>query len=513
MLRPLLTPPSLVALVLCLCGATSPTLAYTPPRGRMMRALKTTFYTDFTGDRYGKERPVSYDIGKIEDRDAIRLDIARRTVTFLANFVEGFDLAAFQAELARRAPSSPRYRDPLSFLPGDVQRFVASIGGLNTTYVLSQDPATARSAIEPAKILFMIKTFLAFAADRAADSTERTGEDVARGQRLFEDFKNRGADNDSLEEIVDMVTFGANRRRFYHFTTPGPRSSMDAPGEGPVLADERSYIDNLQLMHDFYTQGANVAVCSACNWRGWPNTTRAGACPSCGAGTRTELSYEPPNHLTTRSYQQEQLEYMRVDESSGRAVLGDGVIFPTLENGLLAQRPLSREDLGGEDPYGTFTFETGLEMFGAKTEGRKLTDPSMPINEWCHRLSHARQAMIRVHYYETLPGMETPNRPGAVQEWTPTDIPDVLPGHIKKPEGVEIEYVDIPYSMQLFGNVTSNTPDAEVALIEQLRMFEKMVDAFDAPVQLPVTPHFPTLTPPGPPGVYTTRVHPGPVTP
>jgi len=503
----------ILALLLVVTVAADGAFAYTPPRNRMMRTLKTTFYTDFTGERYGKDNGVSYDIGRIEDRDAIRMDVAERTVAFLANFIEGFDLAAFQAELAAHPPTSRRYDNPLSFLPADVQTFVESIGGINTTYVLAQDPATARAAIEPAKILFMIKTFLGFAAERAGDDAQRVKQDVTKGEALFDEFKQRGAGDESLEDIVDLVCYGADRRRYYNFTTPGPRADLDAPGNGPVLADSGSYIDNLQLMHDFYTQGADVAACTKCNWRGWPNTTRQGACPSCGAATHTEKVYEPPNHLTTRSYQQEQLQYMHVNEGTGRAELNEGVIFPTMENGLLAQRPLTRADLGGEDPYGTFSFQTGIDMFLAKTENRKLTDPTMPINEWCHRLGHARQAMIRVHYYETLPGMETPNRPGATQIWTPTDIPDVLPGHIKKPEGVEIEYVDIPYSMQLYGTVGGQQADAEIPLVEQLRMFEKMVDAFDAPVQLPVSPHFPTLTPPGPPGVYTTRVHPGPVSP
>ncbi len=502
-----------IFLTLFLLFSLKTSYAYSPPKDRMMRKIKTTFYTDFSGKRYRRNNGVTYDITQIDDRDKIRMDITKRTVAFLTNFIKGFSLEEFRAELEKHKQDSKRYANPISFLPSDVQTFVESIGGINTTYVLSQDPENARAAIEPAKMLFLIKAFMGFASERVGDFEKTTKEDVAKGEELFQKFQQRGANNDNLEDIVEMVTSGVERRRYYHFTTPGARSDLSEEGTGPVLADKNSYIDNLQLMHDFYTQGANVSSCVKCNWKGWPNTTRQGKCPSCGEDTKTEKVHEPPNHLTTRSYQEEQLTYMNVDEGTGRATLKPGVIFPTMENGLLAQRPLASADLGGEDPYGSFSFQTGLEMFAAKTERRKLTDPTMPINEFCHRLANARQCIIRVHYYETLPGMETPDRPGATQIWTPTDIPDVLPGHIKKPEGVEIEYIDIPYNMQLYGDVKSKSPDCQVPLIEQLKMFEKMVDAFDAPVELPMVPHFPTLTPPGPPGVYTTRVHPGPVTP
>ena len=67
--------------------------------------------------------------------------------------------------------------------------------------------------------------------------------------------------------------------------------------------------------------------------------------------------------------------------------------------------------------------------------------------------------------------------------------------------------------MNLFGRISSTDPDAAVPLEQQMKLFEKVVDAFDPPVNLPPYPHFPTLTPPGPPGVYTTRVVPGPVQP
>jgi hypothetical protein len=60
---------------------------------------------------------------------------------------------------------------------------------------------------------------------------------------------------------------------------------------------------------------------------------------------------------------------------------------------------------------------------------------------------------------------------------------------------------------------TGSTADPEVVvpLSEQILLFEKLVDAVDTPVSLPAQPIFPALTPPGPPGVNTMRVVPGPV--
>ena len=210
---------------------------------------------------------------------------------------------------------------------------------------------------------------------------------------------------------------------------------------------------------------------------------------------------------------------MDIDEATGIATVpDDGTFWASEENGYLAQRPLSSKDLDGENPYGSFGFPTSLTMLQSKTEVQKLLNVNTPINEFRHKLSNARQCIMRVHYFESVPGYlaeehfaET--REGAVQIWTPTDLPDLLPGHLKRPEAVEYEWIDIPYDMHLFSSAEAQNPDATIPLEEQLKTFEKMVDAFQAPVNLPPFPHFPTLTPPGPPGLWTTRVIPGPVQP
>jgi hypothetical protein len=504
-------------ILICFVLSVAESRGWNPPPGRMMRKLKTTVYTDFTGTRYGKDNPSEYDIEILDDRDKIRADIAKKTVEFLHNFVEGFDIKEIGAEIQRNRPKSKRDNDPLTFLPQDVQIFVDSIGGLDTTYVLQQESKEARKSIEPAKILFMVKAFLGFAPDLRSDLKEKAEEDIKMSEELIDHVLKQGKDSKAAADIVDMNIYGLTRKRYYQFATEGARDNQNSPGRGPVKADHDSYIDNLTSMKDYYTQGVEIATCS-CGWQGSAKTTLEGQCPKCKKQTTIEKSFEPPNHISHSGYKSDQVSFMDIDEATGEATVpDDGTIFASEEyipgiGVTLAQRPLSSKDLDGENPYGAFGFDTSLSMFQQKTDVHKLLDPSTPINDFRHRLGNARQCIMRVHYFEQADGWGLPDRPGAVQIQTRDDVLAI--GHdFKIPEAVEYEWIDIPYDMHLFSSAEAKNPDATIPLEEQLKTFEKMVDAFQAPVTLPPFPHFPTLTPPGPPGVYTTRVIAGPVQP
>jgi hypothetical protein len=82
---------------------------------------------------------------------------------------------------------------------------------------------------------------------------------------------------------------------------------------------------------------------------------------------------------------------------------------------------------------------------------------------------------------------------------------------IKVPESVQTKVIQVPIYQWMHAGAGASDQGVVVPLAEQILLFEKMVDAVDTPVNLPVQPIFPALTPPGPPGVNTMRVVPGPV--
>ena len=137
-----------------------------------------------------------------------------------------------------------------------MQDFVNSIGGIDMDYVLKQDPGAARKSIQPAKMLFMLKSFMGFSASTREDYAAQVQEVLSNeGEKLLPKLVGQGEDVGSIADTMALNRYALVRKRHYKFTTPGARDDLDSPGGGPVKGDTRSYIENLQMMKDMFEKG------------------------------------------------------------------------------------------------------------------------------------------------------------------------------------------------------------------------------------------------------------------
>lgn len=430
---------------------------YEPPPDRMMRGIKTTVLPDPTGK--------AHDIGKLEVRDRIRAQVGDNVANFLRNFVRDFDVERLRDRIAGQIPQE---REAVEYLARDVQAFVASLGGLNVESILIRDPAARGQEPDTAKGLFIIKALSEYAQPLdPAELGERALQEATRLDRTMNRVSAYEPDKEMRERMELLEEYALLRRRHYRFSLAPTRDDLQDEGSGPVRGDSSDYMENLASVREYMRNGRI-----------------------------------PFNQVTTDEFMQEQAATTTIDEATGRVVPTAGTIWASVENGLLAQRPVSAGQAGRDDPYSLDSMASGAAVLATEYDSLR---PDMPLDLLRHKLGQAAQTILYIDYYEGPPGTQPTDRGDAVQVVTTGDTLSG-PGQIKVPERVTYRVIEVPIYQHLHNDATSATPDAVIPLEEQILLFEKMVDAVDTPVTLAEYPVFPVLTAPGPPGVNTRRV-------
>jgi hypothetical protein len=375
---------------------------YLPPGDRMMRAIKTTLVNDPDSSQW--------ELSRLSVRDSIRARVDLETAQRLHNLVGGFDLEGLRRRLEGQVPSQPEL---LTLLTADVQAFVRSLGGLRLNTLLVRSPDAPGRELDRSKCLFVIKAMSEYAEPVEPGSmAPQVAEQGRRLEALFRRVRD-GEANPDLFYTMDVVNhYGVQHRRQYLFRTSAARNDLQETGEGPVRGDSSDHLEDLAALVDAVNSGVI-----------------------------------PPNNTTTMAFLREQRDMVTLDEGTGKWVLRHGVIAANRDNGLLADRPLRPDQVGGKDPYQLDALASGGAVLA--TEAGNLEPSKTPLDVLRYKLSNASQTVMYITYYEGPPGTE-PNRPGVTQIATRDDVLSDPSGQsIKVPESVQTKVIQVPiYQLQ-----------------------------------------------------------------